>query len=104
MSDQILLTFTCDSEKEAQDISNLLIEQKLVACAQIFPIQSRYWWDGSVQEKTEFYVSTKTLLSHAEKIEHLICDKHSYDVPAIEIIKIDGGKSKFLNWIKETVS
>ena len=104
MSDPILLTFTCDSETEAQKISDVLIEKKLVACAQIFPIQSKYWWDGAIQQKVEFFISSKTVSSKTKEIETLICELHSYDVPAIEIIKIDDGKSEFLDWIKETVS
>ncbi|MGB9613556.1 MAG: divalent-cation tolerance protein CutA, partial [Candidatus Margulisiibacteriota bacterium] len=44
---------TASSSKEAQKIAEILIEEKLVACANIFPIKSIYRWKGKLCREKE---------------------------------------------------
>ena len=39
---------TCKDKKEARKISRFLLEKKLIACANIFPIESMYRWEGKM--------------------------------------------------------
>jgi periplasmic divalent cation tolerance protein len=43
-----------DSEERAGEISQRLLEERLVACVQILgPVQSRYWWEGRIKKVPE---------------------------------------------------
>lgn len=37
------------SEEEARRISDSIVAARLAACANIFPIQSAYWWEGKIE-------------------------------------------------------
>ena len=78
---EIQVTFP--DEKTAREICNQVIVEKLAACANIFPVQSRYIWKGNFQEDTEYAALLKTdpdaLVALTERIKTL----HPYEVPAI---------------------
>ena len=104
MNDPVLIIVTCPTEKNAQDIAAALIEQKLAACVQISEINSMFWWDGKIQQSPEHVLNIKTCSSHFDKIEASIKQLHPYEVPAIEMLKIEGGNQDFLDWLKDSVS
>ncbi len=91
---------TTSSLSEAQEISDLLLEKKLIACANIFPaIESRYRWKGKVCKSKEFAVIFKTRSSLYKKIEKEIQRIHSYEVPCIVKISWEQASQDFARWI-----
>jgi len=80
----IVVFFTAGTEKEAEKISEQLIKEKLVACANYFPIKSVYWWMGKVRRGKEVAVLLKTQEKNFEKIVKRIKKLHSYELPVIE--------------------
>ncbi len=42
---------TLDDEDKAEALASVLLEQKLAACIQIAPVQSRYLWRGVFMRK-----------------------------------------------------
>lgn len=96
---------TCKDEEEARKISLYLLEKRFVACANMFPIKSLYWWKGKIEDDSEAILIMKTQEKHKEVIIKTIKDMHSYDVPCIEFIEINSGNPDYLKWIlKETES
>jgi len=57
----IIVYITHSSEANAQKIANHLIEKKMVACANIFPIKSAYWWKGQIGNDDEWVSIVKTI-------------------------------------------
>ena len=54
MSDFILVTTTASTKEDAAKIAAVLLEGRLAACVQILgPIESRYWWNGKIEQSTE---------------------------------------------------
>ncbi len=104
MSTPVLLICTTPTEKDAQDISSALIENKLAACVQLSQVNSMYWWDNKVQRRPEYLMHIKTISKNFNAIEKIIDELHPYELPALEMITIDGGKERFLDWIKDSVS
>ena len=86
---------------EAKFIGRTLVKERLVACANIFPITSIYHWDG-LQENEEVVLLVKTTTEKVKKIEQRVKELHSYDVPCIISLAIDGSDD-YLNWIKREV-
>jgi periplasmic divalent cation tolerance protein len=96
---------TCKDEAEARKISLHLLEKRFVACANMFPIKSLYWWKGKIEDDSEAILIMKTQENHKEELIKTIKEMHSYDVPCIEFIEINSGNPDYLKWIlKETES
>lgn len=94
--------WTTSSEKEAKSISKELLEQKLIACANIIPkIQSLYIWEGKLQEESEVKVILKTNPDHFSKIEELILEKCSYEVPEITMMLSNKAHFPYSEWIEK---
>lgn len=92
---------TFKNKTEGKKIASALLKKKLIACANLFPISSMYWWKGKVKNSTE----TAALLKAPERNWHTIKNEiqkmHSYDVPCIE--KIDSTTTREFNkWVKST--
>ena len=98
-----IIYITCKDIDEAKNISQHLIEKKLVACANIFPINSIYPWKGEIQDTEEIVVLLKTTDNNYEKVETEIKKIHSYDTPAIYSWIVDKINKDYLDWVnKET--
>lgn len=59
------------------------IEQRLAACAHVFPIHSIFPWDGQLQTEQESILLLKTIPALKEKIQSFIAALHPYEIPAI---------------------
>lgn len=92
---------TASSKGEAEIISKALVEERLVACANIFPAHgSLYWWEDKVESAQEVAVIFKSRSELFDKIENKIKALHSYDVPCIVSWPIEQGHKPFLEWIE----
>ena len=102
--EHILLYSTMSDKDEAVKIGKILVEERLVACVNIFdPVQSFYWWDGSAQSGQEAVLIAKTRKVKCDAVIQRIVELHSYECPAVVAMPIDAGHLPFLQWIeKET--
>ncbi len=92
---------TCASEKEAEKIARVLLEKRLIACANIAPgIKSLYWWKGKVEKSQETLLLLKTTKQKQERITKEIGKAHSYELPCIEFFEAKANK-KCEKWISE---
>lgn len=99
-----IIKTTCKNRQEAEFLAKLLLNKKLVACAQISKIESFYNWENKIQNDEEFELSLKTKAQNYEEIEALIIKNHSYEIPQILLIPIDGGLTTYLDWIKKNTN
>lgn len=64
---------TIDSQERAQKIAEVLVNQRLAACAQIHgPITSTYWWQGEVEQTEEWVCAAKTQRTRYDQMEQAI--------------------------------
>jgi len=96
----ILVLTNCDSREEAESIADELLEKQLAAAVQIVgPTVSRYRWQGKIQKQEEWLVIVKSV-DHSEKsVIATIRSLHSYELPGITTIAVDGGDAQYLQWI-----
>lgn len=95
---------TASSQQEAETIAKALVESKLAACVNIFPIQSIYRWEGEIHNEPEWQLIIKTDLTQFSALETKIREIHSYSVPEIIAIPLIGGSQPYLNWITEQIT
>lgn len=101
--EMIFVITTVAGEAEAEKISDTLIGEKLIACANFFPIKSRYWWKGKLEEQSEVMVILKTLKEKYPQIEMRIRQLHSYEIPEILSLEVLDSSLPFLQWVEKTV-
>ncbi|GAB6886510.1 divalent-cation tolerance protein CutA [Desulfothermus okinawensis JCM 13304] len=97
-----LFYVTCKDKQEAESIAKTLLEEKLVACANIFPeMESFFWWKQKIDKAKETPMILKTKKELSKEVIEKIKSLHSYECPCIIEIPITGGFKDFLNWIYE---
>lgn len=101
----IIIYSTFPKRRLARRLAKKLIKEKLIACANIFKIDSVFSWKNDIEEAREYGVIFKTQKSLYKKVEERIKEEHRYEVPAIISFDITAGSNEFLSWIKnETMS
>ena len=98
----ILVYITNPTRKEAEKVASHLLKRKLIACANIFPIESVFRWKGRINRTKEYVVIAKTLSRNFQKIKKEVRRIHKYEIPCIIRIKADASR-EFERWVKEEV-
>ena len=90
---------TASSQEEADTIAGVLLDNRAASCVQMTPITSLYHWDGKILRSNEIQLLIKTTETLYLRVESLIRENHSYEVPQIVKIPIIDGLPEYLNWI-----
>lgn len=99
-----IILITCASKKEARVLIKTLLSQRLIACGNILSdLESIFWWKGEVQKAREYLALLKTTNSKFKKIEQIVKQVHSYEVPEIIAVPVMGGSKEYLDWIGSEV-
>ena len=99
----IFIYVTTKDEQEANRIAEVLLEKKLIACANFFPMKSMYHWDGKIEKGKEFVLILKTKEEKFKEVKEEVKKIHSYDVPCIIKIKVEVDE-KYGEWMKTVLT
>lgn len=98
----IYIFWTCRNKQEAKKIIHGLLEERLIACASLFPeVESVYRWEGKIEESQEVKVILKTAAKHFHPVQNYIQAHCSYGVPEISQIDIVQGNPRYLSWVAQ---
>ena len=96
----IIVLVTASSKQQAENIAQQLLEQKLIACANIIgPVSSHFYWSGKIERAEEFLVLMKSRSDLFEKISEAVRKLHSYEVPEILALPVVAGSEAYLAWL-----
>jgi periplasmic divalent cation tolerance protein len=59
-SNFVIVLTTVETERQAEDLSQKILEKRFAACVQIQQIRSRYWWNDKIAHSDEYLLSIKT--------------------------------------------
>lgn len=94
---------TTKNKDEASSIGKRLVEEKIIACANIIEkMNSIYHWGGKVVEDEESILIAKTTSENLDRFISLVNEVHSYEVPCIITLDITNGSKDYLSWVKES--
>jgi periplasmic divalent cation tolerance protein len=94
-----IIISTTSTQEEADKIAAVLLENRVASCVQMSQIISQYHWKGRIESSKEIKLLIKTKDSLYPRVESLIKENHSYEVPQIVKIPINTGLPEYLDWI-----
>lgn len=97
---------TTKDRNEAEEIAQVLVKEKLAACANIIDnMSSVYRWEGKVVTDRECVLIAKTTYSNVNALTKRVKEMHSYEVPCVVSLKISEqeGNPEYLNWLVNSV-
>ena len=103
-TEHIIVFVTTVNKAEAEKISQSLLTERLIACANIInPVSSFFFWQGKIDRAEECLVVMKSrrdlFLELAERLKKL----HSYEVPEVLAVPIVEGSAAYLSWMREVL-
>ena len=102
MTDFIVVLVTASGEEEAARIGRALVEERLAACVNIVKgLRSIYLWKGKVEDEPEVLILVKTRRQRLEQITARVKSLHSYTLPEIVALPVEGGSADYLGWIAQ---
>ncbi len=97
----IIVLMTASTKEETVRIVRTLLEERLIACANIMdPVSSFFWWQGKIEEEKEVLVIMKSHETLFKKLSKRVMELHSYDTPEILALPIVNGSPSYLDWMK----
>jgi periplasmic divalent cation tolerance protein len=100
----LVLFITTGTDEEAHKVAEVLLKQRKVACVNILPgISSFFWWQDRLDSAQEILLIVKTKESLLNEIIRLVKEIHSYEIPEIIAMPIIGGNQDYLEWIGKEV-
>lgn len=97
----VVVLTTFPSKETADSVAEKLVEERLVACAQVLEgVESVYWWEGKVEKGKEWLVLLKTTEEAYKRVEERLAELHPYEVPEIVAIPSLSVYEPYLNWLR----
>lgn len=79
----VFIYITVPSVELTKHIASTLLNENLIACANFWPMQSLYRWEGQSESSEEYILLLKTQAFHYESIVKRVSTLHPYEVPCI---------------------
>jgi len=90
---------TVPSLELGERIARSLVEDRLAACVNILPpMVSIYRWKGTVEKEEERQLVVKTSRARVADVERRIADLHSYDLPELLVVPVQGSRA-YCGWV-----
>lgn len=100
----ITIVTTLHKKSEAVRIGKGLLEKRLIACYNLWGIESAYWWKGELLEEPETMMLLKTQAKHFDEIVAYIKHESGYEVPDIYSLAPDQVIPSYDNWVRDETS
>jgi periplasmic divalent cation tolerance protein len=100
----IAVVTTLHKKEDAVRIGKGLLEKRLIACYNLWAIESSYWWKGEVLEEPETMMLLKTQSEHFDEVAAYIKEQSGYEVPDIFTLSPGQVWPSFDKWIHDETS
>lgn len=105
MTEALVVFTTFANEADAARVARVLVEERLVACAQLLPgARSIYRWKDAVEEQAEVVVMLKTRKQDWTALLSRLHELHPYETPECVAVRIAAGAPKYMAWLDEALA
>lgn len=100
-TEYIIALVTTANKQEAERIANHLLNDKLIACANILgPVTSLFQWSGNIDHAEEYLLLMKSKEDLFSRLTEAVKTMHSYEVPEILALQVTDGSRTYLDWLR----
>jgi len=100
---KIIFVYTTNpDEKTVKNIGETLLKEKLIACYNLFPIKSGYFWQNKKEESNEFVGIFKTTKKNWPKLKKRIKEIHPYKTSCILKFEVEANR-EYYQWVSNIV-
>ncbi len=93
-----LVYVTFPDAATARNIIDALMRNRWIACANLMPIESCYWWEGEINNDDELVGILKTTAQLRPRVEAYVTAHHPYEVPCVLSWEV-AANSAYADWI-----
>ena len=104
MERYIIVTTLCKDKQIAELICDTLLNKNLVAGCQVSKVDSKYWYNDSLELSHEYKLEFRTVESFFDLIKDEIIAVHNYETPEISCVEIRDANDEFLEWISSNTT
>lgn len=97
----VMAYVTAPDRRSAETIARTVLGRRLAACANMAPLDSLYWWRGSLERSKEVLVIFKTRRACVRKLVTAVKAAHPYEIPCIVTYRVDDAFPPYLAWIDQ---
>lgn len=98
----VVVLTTCADEAGAQALARTLVEERLVACAQVqAPVRSHFHWQGKLCEEFEVPVQLKTRQGLVKALQLRVEALHPYEVPEFLVLACSYTSPDYGSWLRQ---
>ena len=103
---EVLIVFTTfANEADAARVARVLVEERLVACANLIPgARSIYHGQDGVADHAEVVVLMKTRKQDWTALMSRLHDLHPYATPECVAVRVAAGAPKYMAWLDEALA
>ena len=99
-STHIIVMVTTANKQEAEKITQQLIKERLIACANITtPVSSFFHWAGKIEKAEEYLIFMKSRKDLFKKLAETVKALHTYELPEIIALPIIESSKGYLAWL-----
>lgn len=99
MTKCIQVITTVETQEDADNLTRLVLEERLAACIQVSPCSSRYHWQGTIEQADEIKLVMKSFQQLYPELERLILANHPYDTPEIMATPVQFCNNNYIEWM-----
>ena len=100
----IIILVTTKDKQEAEKISQLLLKERLIACANITcPVTSFFHWSGRTEKAEECLIVMKSRRDLFVQVTEHVKRLHSYEVPEVLAVPIVDASKAYLDWMSDAL-
>jgi periplasmic divalent cation tolerance protein len=98
-----LVLTTFGDQESAGTVARRLLEERLVACANILPgVRSLYWWEDKIADENEVIVLLKSDRHAIDRLYGRIAELHPYSTPELVEIPLGAVDPAYERWVLES--
>jgi periplasmic divalent cation tolerance protein len=99
----IQLSLTCSDIEEANNISTVLLDKHLIACAKTTSVNSAFHWQGKIDHDLETLLIMDSAADLFDEIDQEVRSLHSYETINLQAITTSYISKQTVDWLNENL-
>jgi len=103
MANLKFIYITIGSKNEAKKLAKHLLNKKLIGCANIYNMNSLYFWKEKIEDESEWVIIAKTTPEMSVEVIEETKRVHPYEIPCITELDATANL-EYSKWISEQIA